>query len=503
MKQLVATGKYTITVLDAAGNIRQQVTAHNRVVNGGLANIASLLAGSDNDDDFLDRPQYCGIGSESNDVTSDDVALVNELYRKQCDSIKRDGNSIEFNVTFGADQPELNRARICEVGMFNELTDGTMFNRCVFSQVTKYNTDTLIIKYVLTIAAQETVYDDVENIPDETPPLERIPAQVTITQPGNGTITVTDDQNIRHTRSFESYVGAIITINCAPADGYQLDWLRYGSSTIDNGARRNVTGPVTITGRTSEIPPAEYQISIVQPNNGVLVANNGTTDYTNPFVITEGTQVSFMCTANEGYRVDSIQLTNASSGQTITVPAGEPQSIDDNVVVTANISLIPVVTRQVVITQPENGSIAAVIDGDSYQGTFNVAEGTVANFNVTVNQGYVLQSLTVNNNVIDTTEPYKIVDSSNVTATIVPVNGEISVVNLTHPDHGTIVATYNNARYNSTFTVPTGSRVSCTVDANEGYQVSSLMKDGRRLGQDVQFIVNDDVNITATTIPAD
>ena len=424
MKQLVATGKYTITVLDAAGNIRQQVTAHNRVVNGGLANIASLLSGSDNDDDFLDRPQYCGIGSESNDVTSDDVALVNELYRKQCDSIKRDGNSIEFNVTFGADQPELNRARICEVGMFNELADGTMFNRCVFSQVTKYNTDTVIIKYVLTIAAQETVYDDIENIPDETPPLERVPAQVTITQPANGTITVTDDQNVRHTRSFESYVGAIITIQCAPADGYQIDWLRYGSSTIDNNARRNVTGPVTITGRTSEIPPAQYQVSIVQPNNGVLIANDGTTDYTNGFVITEGTQVSFTCNANEGYRVDSIQLTKASSGQTITVPADEPQTIDDNVVATGNISLIPVVTRQVVITQPENGSIAAVIDGDSYQGTFNVAEGTVVNFNVTVDQGYVLQSLTVNNNVIDTTEPYKIVDSSNVAATIVPVHDE-------------------------------------------------------------------------------
>jgi len=92
---------------------------------------------------------------------------------------------IEFTTTFLPGEPALKRCHICEVGLFN--TDGTtirngvryghspftenrseagsglvrdtMFNRCVFNRINKYEDDTLIVKYTLTVASNPSPYD--------------------------------------------------------------------------------------------------------------------------------------------------------------------------------------------------------------------------------------------------------------------------------------------------------------------------------------------------------
>ena len=160
-------GKFDITVIDKYGNIKQHITNHNRVVDGGLELIASLIAGEDNDPQYISRPTYCAIGADNKSVESTDTALGNELYRKAFDTVVRTNNNVEFTTTFLPAEPDLQRCRVQEVALFNANDDGVMFNRCIFSQINKYVDDTLVIKYTLTINASESPYDN--EWEDETP----------------------------------------------------------------------------------------------------------------------------------------------------------------------------------------------------------------------------------------------------------------------------------------------------------------------------------------------
>ena len=160
-------GKFDITVLDKDGNIKQHVTNHNRIVDDGLELIASLIAGQENDPQFISRPTYCAIGADNKEVASTDKALGNEVYRKAFDKVVRTNNNVEFTTTFLPAEPDLNRCRIQEVALFNSNVGGKMFNRCVFSQINKYVDDTLVIRYTVTLNSQDSVFD--QEWEDETP----------------------------------------------------------------------------------------------------------------------------------------------------------------------------------------------------------------------------------------------------------------------------------------------------------------------------------------------
>lgn len=160
-------GTFEIVVLDKDNNVKQKITHHNRIVDSGLELIASLIAGEDNDPQFISRPTHCAIGSDNKQVASSDKALGNEVYRKQFDKVVRTNNNVEFTTTFLPSEPNLQRCRIQEIALFNSDSEGTMFNRCVFSQINKYIDDTLIVRYTITLNSVESPYD--EEWEDETP----------------------------------------------------------------------------------------------------------------------------------------------------------------------------------------------------------------------------------------------------------------------------------------------------------------------------------------------
>lgn len=170
-KCLAASGNVEVTVFDKDGNIRDRYVHHNRVVDGGLELIASLIAGEDNDPQYISRPTYCAIGNGEKDVESTDTALQSELYRKAFDSVVRTNNNVEFTTTFLPAEPALQMCKIFEAGLFNANVGGTMFARVCISQISKYQDDTLQIKWTITLNAVSSPYDssweDKENVPIE------------------------------------------------------------------------------------------------------------------------------------------------------------------------------------------------------------------------------------------------------------------------------------------------------------------------------------------------
>ena len=168
---LQVNGKFVVEVIDKDGNLKQRVEQHNRVVDTGLEQIASLIAGPNNDSNYISIPTHCAIGSESRGVTSSDTKLINELYRNVFDKVTRTGNDIQYKTTFLPAQPDISNCRVEEVGLFNAATEGCMLNRCVFQPVYKTRSDTLIITYTLTIMAVTSTHDEV--LEDETPSVNR------------------------------------------------------------------------------------------------------------------------------------------------------------------------------------------------------------------------------------------------------------------------------------------------------------------------------------------
>lgn len=164
---LQVKGEFVLDVFDKDGNLKQRVEQHNRVVDTGLEQIASLIAGPDNDTNYISIPTHCAIGSESRGVVSADDKLVNEVYRNVFDKVTRTGNNIQYKTTFLPSQPDSDNCRIEEVGLFNAASKGCMLNRCVFQPIYKARDDTLIVTYTITIMAVTSTHDQV--LEDETP----------------------------------------------------------------------------------------------------------------------------------------------------------------------------------------------------------------------------------------------------------------------------------------------------------------------------------------------
>ncbi len=163
------TGTVDIQLFDRNNNLKQHIETHNRIVDTGLQMIASLIAGPDNDENYITLPTYMAIGSESTAVLSSQTKLINELYRVEFDSVVRTNNAVEFTATFGPAQPNLGRVRVEEVGLFNAESEGVMLNRCVFATVNKASDDTLIIRWTVTIHSLQSPYDTIPE--DDTPPV--------------------------------------------------------------------------------------------------------------------------------------------------------------------------------------------------------------------------------------------------------------------------------------------------------------------------------------------
>lgn len=138
------TGKLTLVLRDANGNIKDQRTVPNMVVTTGKNLIASRLK-----DATSSAATHMSVGTSSTAVNAGQTALSAEVSpRVALTSTAVVGNVITFTATFS---PGVGSGALVEAGVFNALTSGSMLCRTVFSVVTKDVLDTLTIVWNLTI----------------------------------------------------------------------------------------------------------------------------------------------------------------------------------------------------------------------------------------------------------------------------------------------------------------------------------------------------------------
>jgi hypothetical protein len=145
---LKANGVLQLTLLDAAGNVKEQ-HEHNLVVNTGLAYIASRIK-----DATATAMSHMGIGSGNTAAAAADSALGSQLARVTLDSTTlvtttATNDSVQYVATFAAGT---GTGAVTEAGIFNAGTSGTMLCRTVFAVINKGALDTLVITWKVTVA---------------------------------------------------------------------------------------------------------------------------------------------------------------------------------------------------------------------------------------------------------------------------------------------------------------------------------------------------------------
>ena len=138
-------GELNIVLRDAAGNVTQEVTVPNLVVNTGLAYIASRMK-----DTSLTAMTHMGVGSGTTNPAAGHTALETALgARVALTSTTVAANAIEYVATFGAGT---GTGAVTEAGIFNASSSGTMLCRTEFAVINNGASDSMTITWTVTIS---------------------------------------------------------------------------------------------------------------------------------------------------------------------------------------------------------------------------------------------------------------------------------------------------------------------------------------------------------------
>jgi hypothetical protein len=142
---LKVTGKVNLKVFNpATGEVKEEKTIDNLVVNVGKAFIASRMVGTS-----AGVMSHMALGSNNTAAVGANTALGAELGRVAITS----GNSSDAVVTYLASFPAgTATGAIVEAGLFNASESGTMLCRTVFSVVNKGADDAMTITWQVTVS---------------------------------------------------------------------------------------------------------------------------------------------------------------------------------------------------------------------------------------------------------------------------------------------------------------------------------------------------------------
>ena len=234
--------------------------------------------------------------------------------------------------------------------------------------------------------------------------------------------------------------GKSVTFTAIPSEGYAVEgW--YSDAECTNKietAGTNKTYTVTVNANTNvyvKFRTAEtYKVTFSSSNDnfGTVSATNGTTSLNSPATVTEGDEVTFTATPNEGYAVEGwysdagctnkIESTGTNKTYTVKVNA------DTNVYVKFREAKKYTVTFR--SSDETYGTISATNGTTSLNSPATVTEGDEVTFTATSKDGYALSGWTVNDALVSsTTNPYTITVQKDTTV----------VANFKVEDSGTIV----------------------------------------------------------------
>jgi len=148
-ENLKLSGQLNIVLKDKAGNVKDERTVKNLVVNKGLEYIASRMK-----DASKGVMSHMALGSGTTAAAASQTDLVTLLgAREALDSTTIAGSNNEKIVYVTAFEAGDATGAVTEAGIFNASTSGDMLCRTVFSVVNKAADDTMSVTWTITLSA--------------------------------------------------------------------------------------------------------------------------------------------------------------------------------------------------------------------------------------------------------------------------------------------------------------------------------------------------------------
>jgi len=153
---LAFKGNVDIVLYDELGAIKDERHIDNLIVDAGVEGIAYRLAPHDGSTTPASAYNYIGLGTGDTEVDAADTELAAELptgvnYERLQDTTAQYSSSTKklvLSVTFA---PGDATGTLKESGIFNAATDGDMFARQTFTEITKASGDTLTVTWTITL----------------------------------------------------------------------------------------------------------------------------------------------------------------------------------------------------------------------------------------------------------------------------------------------------------------------------------------------------------------
>ena len=140
------TGMVNIVLRDDNGNVKEEITVPNLVVDTGLDFIADRMEGVGSA-----VMSHMEVGTDGTAAASGDTALGAAVgsSRTALTSTTVTNNTVEYVCTFAAGT---GTGALVEAGIFNAGAAGTMLCRTVFSVINKGANDSMTITWTITIS---------------------------------------------------------------------------------------------------------------------------------------------------------------------------------------------------------------------------------------------------------------------------------------------------------------------------------------------------------------
>ena len=142
--KLQATGSVNIVVRGEDGNVTQDFTIPNLVVDTGLDYIASRMK-----DASATAMTHMAVGSGTTVAAAGQTALVTEVARVALTSSTVTSESIAYVASYAAGT---GTGALTEAAILNAASSGTMLCRTVFSVINKGAGDTMTVTWTITIS---------------------------------------------------------------------------------------------------------------------------------------------------------------------------------------------------------------------------------------------------------------------------------------------------------------------------------------------------------------
>ncbi len=266
--------------------------------------------------------------------------------------------------------------------------------------------------------------------------------------------------------------GSNLTVNFTPNAGYIVDYI-----TVD-GASVPTANSYTFTNITSSaVLKVGFKERTTQCSVSVIVGEGGSANYGGNVEVDYGGSLTVNYSPNTGYQVDTVTVdgvaVSANGSYTFT-------NITSNHTITITFKQSVASTHTVSVVTGEGGV-------SNYSGNISVSEGGSLTLTFTADQGYEIDTLTIDGNSITAVSSYTL---SNITANHTV---EVTFKKITYCVTVS-VGSGGSANYSGEVRVESNSSLSLVFTPNSGYIVDSLTIDGNSVQASTEYALN---NITA------